>query len=98
MATEEGAELARRLFLNRASKLKPHRDAFNKARDRYEEELHAIFPIGARVWWMHNSKNEQHGTVLLHGHYGRIRVRNLVTHTELWIEAYQILQYTERKS
>lgn len=93
---QEDAALRRKAFIMRAREIAKHREIFNKARDKYEDAIRELFPLGATVWWMHSSKSEQHGTVILHGHYARIRVRNNVTFAQLWIEPYQILQYLER--
>jgi hypothetical protein len=93
---QEAAALRKKLFLTRAPQIVKHREKFHKARDEYEAAIREIFPLGATVWWMHSSKSEQRGTVILHGHYARIRVRNDITFAQLWIEPYQILQYLER--
>jgi hypothetical protein len=93
---QDDAALRRKLFMTRAPQIARHREKFHKARDEYEAAIREIFPLGATVWWMHTSKSEQHGTVILHGHYARIRVRNNITMAQLWIEPYQILQYLER--
>jgi hypothetical protein len=93
---DQTADIRQRLFESRARRIHGHREKFMKARSKYEAELTKLFPLGAYVCWMHNSKSEQSGYVVLHGSYARIRVRNSTTKTELWIEPYQILQYLTR--
>lgn len=90
---DQTAEIRQRLFESRARKIQPHSVKFIQAREKYEAEIKKLFPLGAYVRWMHNSKSEQHGHVILHGHYGRLRVRNSVTLTQLWIEPFQIIQW-----
>lgn len=94
--SEQAHDIRQRLFESRARQIQAHAARFSKAREVYEEALHKLFPLGAWVCWMHNSKSEQHGYVILHGHYGRLRVRNDTTKTELWIESFQVIQWMNR--
>lgn len=88
--------MRQQLFESRARQIYAHSARFIKARVKYEEALHKLFPLGAFVCWMHTSKSEQSGHVILHGHYGRLRVRNQATKTELWIESFQIIQWMNK--
>lgn len=93
---DKSAEIRQQLFESRARQINTHAQRFIKARTKYEEALHKLFPLGAFVCWMHSSKSEQSGHVILHGHYGRLRVRNQATRTKLWIESFQVIQWMNR--
>lgn len=90
---DQTATIRQQLFESRTRQLIPIKAKFIKARDAYEAKLKFLFPQGAFICWMHNSKSEQCGHVLMHGHYGRIRVRNKNTKNDTWIEAYQVIQF-----
>jgi hypothetical protein len=65
------------------------RDAMTKKIVRLFNKAH---PIGSRVWFL-KWRAQITATVIAHSDYERVKVRNIYTNKEYWVDNYWILNY-----
>jgi hypothetical protein len=73
------------------------KDAFAAMQDAqrsYAEILQMACPVGTRIEWRRGA-HPQTGTVLMHDHWRRVKVRNDNTGSEFWLHAHHITGYAK---
>lgn len=79
--------------MNQIDALERCKKAIATIRDAARERdycFHSAYPIGAPVTWT-VGKYVQLGEVIMHGHSFRIRVRNVRSGREIWLDGSRII-------